>query len=129
MKKLTVKKDSQCMACLQCVQACAEAFYKDFDVTLSAIQVGVAKNGDPKPAVCIQCGKCAKVCEAGAITQNPKTGVYMINKKLCVKCGKCVEACPMKVMVMKEDSAPSKCIACGICAKACPMEVLEIVEK
>ncbi len=129
MKKLTVKKDSQCMACLQCVQACAEAFYKDFDVTLSAIQVGVAKNGDPKPAVCIQCGKCAKVCEAGAITQNPKTGVYMINKKLCVKCGKCVESCPMKVMVMKEDAAPSKCIACGICAKACHMEVLEIVEK
>ena len=94
MKKLTVKKDSQCMACLQCVQACAEAFYKDFDVTLSCIQVGVAKNGDPKPAVCIQCGKCAKVCEAGAITQNEKTGVYMINKKLCVKCGKCVEICP-----------------------------------
>ena len=129
MKKLTVKKDSQCMACLQCVQACAEAFYKEFDVTLSCIQVGVAKNGDPKPAVCIQCGKCAKVCEAGAITQNPKTGVYMINKKLCVKCGKCVEACPMKVMVMKEENAPSKCIACGICVKACPMEVLEIVEK
>jgi formate hydrogenlyase subunit 6/NADH:ubiquinone oxidoreductase subunit I len=53
----------------------------------------------------------------------------MINKKLCVKCGKCVEACPMKVMVMKEDNAPSKCIACGICANACPMDVLEIVEK
>ena len=129
MKKLTVKKDSQCMACLQCVQACAEAFYKDFDVTLSAIQVGTNKAGEAKPAVCIQCGKCAKVCEAGAITQNPKTGVYMINKKLCVKCGKCVEACPMKVMVMKKDNAPSKCIACGICAKACPMDVLEIVEK
>ena len=129
MKKLAVKKDSQCMACLQCVQACSEAFYKEFDVTLSAMQVGVAKNGDPKPMVCIQCGKCETACEHGAITQNPKTGVYMINKKLCVKCGKCVEACPFKVMVMKEDSAPSKCIACGICVKACPMEVLEIVEK
>jgi ferredoxin len=35
----------------------------------------------------------------------------------------------MKVMVMAEESAPSKCIACGICVKACPMEVLEIVEK
>ena len=128
MKKLTVKKGSTCMACLQCVQACSEAFYKEFDVTKSCIQI-VEKNGEPKPNVCIQCGKCAKVCEAGAITQNPKTGVYMINKKLCVKCGKCVEACPMKVMVMKEESAPSKCIACGICAKACPMEVLEVVEK
>ena len=129
MKKLAVKKNETCMACLQCVQACSEAFYKTNDVTLSCIQVVEGKNGEAKPQICIQCGKCAKVCEAGAITQNPKTGVYMINKKLCVKCGKCVEACPMKVMVMKEDSAPSKCISCGICAKACPMEVLEIVEK
>ena len=129
MKKLAVKKTEKCMACLQCVQACSEAFYKTNDVTLSCIQIVEGKNGEAKPNVCIQCGKCAKVCEAGAITQNPKTGVYMINKKLCVKCGKCVEACPMKVMVMAEESAPSKCIACGICVKACPMELLEIVEK
>ena len=129
MKKLAVKKNETCMACLQCVQACSEAFYKTNDVTLSCIQVVEGKNGEAKPQICIQCGKCAKVCEAGAITQNPKTGVYMINKKLCVKCGKCVEICPMKVMVMAEECAPSKCIACGICVKACPMEVLEIVEK
>ena len=129
MKKLTVKKNEQCMACLQCVQACSEAFYKEFDVTLSCIQVGTNKAGDAKPMVCIQCGKCMKVCEAGAITQNPKTGIYMINKKLCVSCGKCVEACPMKVMVLKEGSPASKCISCGICAKACPMDVLEVVEK
>ena len=129
MKRLAVKKNTECMACLECVRACSVAFYKEFDVTLSAIQVGVAKNGDPKPAVCIQCGKCMKACEAGAITQNAKTGVYMINKKLCVGCGKCVEICPMKVMVHKEGNPVSKCIACGICVKACPMEVLEIVEK
>ena len=129
MKKLAVKKDSQCMACLQCVQACSEAFYKEFDVTLSAMQVGVAKNGDPKPMVCIQCGKCEKACEHGAITQNPKTGVYMINKKLCTSCGKCAEVCPMKVMVAPEGGTTTKCIACGICVKACPMELLEILEK
>ena len=128
MKKLSVKKGSECMACLQCVQACSEAFYKVNDVTLSCIQI-VDKNGAAKPMTCIQCGKCAKVCEAGAITQNPKTGVYMINKKLCTSCGKCVEICPMKVMVQKEGGNTTKCIACGICAKVCPMEVLEIVEK
>ena len=129
MKKLAVKKNETCMACLQCVQACSEAFYKTNDVTLSCIQVVAGKNVEAKPNVCIQCGKCAKVCEAGAITQNPKTGVYMINKKLCVSCGKCVEACPMKVMVLKEGSTASKCIACGICVKVCPMDILEIVEK
>ena len=128
MKKLTVKKNSECMACLQCVQACAEAFYKVNDVTLSCVQV-VAKGTGAKPNVCIQCGKCMKACEHEAITQNAKTGVYMINKKKCVSCGKCVEACPMHVMVLPENGPASKCIACGICVKACPMEVLEIVEK
>jgi len=125
MKKLSVKKGAECMACLECVSACSKAFYKEFHQDLSCIQI-VEKNGAAKPMVCIQCGKCAKVCEAGAITQNPK-GVYMINKKLCVGCGKCAEACPMKVVVMANDKA-SKCIACGICAKACPMEMLEVVE-
>ena len=128
MKKLTVKKNVECMACLECVRACSTAFYKEFDPAYSCIQI-VAKGTGAKPNVCIQCGKCMKACEHDAITQNPKTGVYMINKKNCVRCGKCVEACPMKVMVLPEDGAVSKCIACGICVKACPMEVLEVVEK
>ena len=129
MKKLAVKKNVECMACLQCVQACSEAFYKEFHPDYSCIQIVAGKQGGAKPNVCIQCGKCMRTCEHGAITQNPKTGVYMINKKLCVSCGKCVEACSMKVMVMKPETPASKCIACGICVKACPMEVLEIVEK
>ena len=127
MKKLTVKKGVQCMACLACVRACSEAFYKVFDPDKSCIQI-VEKKGVVKPSVCVQCGICAKTCEAGAITQNAK-GVFVINKKLCTGCGKCVEACPFNVMVKAPDVATtSKCIACGICAKACPMEVLEVVE-
>ena len=129
MKKLAVKKNVECMACLQCVQACSEAFYKEFHPDYSCIQIVAGKNGGAKPNICIQCGKCMKACEHEAITQNPKTGVYMINKKKCVGCGKCVEVCPMKVMVHKPEMPVSKCIACGICVKACPMEVLEIVEK
>ena len=128
MKKLAVKKNVECMACLECVRACSTAFYKEFHQDLSCIQI-VEKNGAAKPMTCIQCGKCMKVCEHEAITQNPKTGVYMINKKNCVSCGKCVEVCPMKVMVLKPENPATKCIACGICAKVCPMEILEIVEK
>ena len=128
MKKLAVKKGAECMACLECVSACSKAFYKEFHQDLSCIKI-VDKNGTAKPMTCIQCGKCAKGCEAGAITQNPKTGVYMINKQLCTSCGPCVEACPMKVMVAPEGGTTTKCIACGICVKVCPMEILEIVEK
>ena len=128
MKKLAVKKNVECMACLECVRACSVAFYKEFNEDLSCIRI-VEKNGAPKPMTCIQCGKCARTCEFGAITQNPKTGVYMINKKLCTNCGKCAEVCPMKVMVAPAGAPTTKCIACGICVKACPMELLEIVEK
>lgn len=128
MKKLVVNKTADCMACLECVRACSVAFYKEFHPDLSCIQI-VAKGNGAKPMTCIQCGKCMKVCEAGAITQNPKTGVYMINKKLCTSCGKCAEACPMKVMVAPAGAPTSKCISCGICAKACPMGILEIMEK
>ena len=90
MKKLAVKKGSTCMACLACVDACSSAYYKESNVLKSCIQI-VERKGEPKPIACPQCGKCAEVCEAGAITQNAK-GVYMINKKLCTGCGKCVEA-------------------------------------
>ncbi len=128
MKKLTVKKGSTCMACLECVRACSEAFYKTFDPDKSCIQI-VDRKGAAKPMACNQCGKCATVCEAGAITQNAK-GVYMINKKLCTGCGKCADICPFGVMVKNEEPTPTtKCTACGICAKACPIDILEVVDK
>ena len=92
MKKLTVKKGATCMACLECVEACSNAYYKESNVFKSCIQI-VERKGEPKPMACPQCGKCAEACPEGAITQNAK-GVYMINKKKCVGCGKCVEACP-----------------------------------
>ena len=125
MKKLSIKKGVQCMACLECVRACSTAFYKEFHQDKACLKI-VERNGKVRPMTCVQCGKCAAACEHGAITQNPKTGVYMVNKKLCVGCGKCVAACPMKVMTLGQTA--TKCIACGICVKACPMEVLEIRE-
>ena len=124
MKKLTAKKGVECMACLSCVDACSTAFYKEMNPAKSCVQI-VDRKGVAKAMVCVQCGKCAAACEAGAITQNAK-GVYMVNKKLCTGCGKCAEVCPFKVMVSGQPT--SKCIACGICVKACPMDLLEIKE-
>ena len=85
MKKLSVKKGAQCMACLECVRACSTAFYKEFHQDKACLQI-ISRNGAAKPMVCVQCGKCAEACDQGAITQNAK-GVYVVNKKLCVGCG------------------------------------------
>ena len=129
MKKLVVSKEYPCKACLSCVRACSEAFYKTFDPDLSCIRITAKPDGGPKVMSCIMCGKCARVCPEQAISQNAK-GVYMIDKKKCVGCGKCVEACPMHVMVLAPQvGKASKCIACGICAKACPMGILSVEEK
>ena len=49
MKKLAVKKNIECMACLECGRACSQAFYKEFDPDLSCIQI-VAKGSGAKPA-------------------------------------------------------------------------------
>ena len=130
MKKLVVSKENPCKACLSCVRACSEAFYKTFDPDLSCIRIVAKPDGEPKVQSCIMCGKCARTCTHDAISQNAK-GVYMIDKRKCVGCGDCVKACPMQVMCLPaaEDAKPSKCIACGICAKACPMGILAVEEK
>ena len=129
MKKLKCTDPSACASCLSCEIACSEAFYKTFDPALSCIHITTKDGHTPKVNVCVQCGKCARTCPNGAITQNAK-GVYMINKKLCTSCGACVEACPFGVISRKDvESVPSKYIACGICAKACPMGILEVVEQ
>ena len=39
MKKLTVKKGAQCMACLECVRACSTAFYKEFHQDKACIRI------------------------------------------------------------------------------------------
>ncbi|MCI9443486.1 MAG: 4Fe-4S binding protein [Oscillospiraceae bacterium] len=130
MKKLVVSKENPCKACLSCVRACSEAFYKTFDPDLSCIRIIAKPDGEPKVQNCIMCGKCARTCTHDAISQNAK-GVYMIDKRKCVGCGDCVKACPMQVMALpaEEGAKPSKCIACGICAKACPMGILSVEEK
>ena len=96
MKKLTVKKGTQCMACLECVRACSEAFYKEFDPSKACLQI-IDRNGAAKPMVCVQCGKCAEACEHGAITQKDAP-----TASKCIACGICAKACPMEILEVVE---------------------------
>ena len=63
MKKLSIKKGVQCMACLECVRACSNAYYKEFHPDKAALKI-VQRNDTVKPMVCVQCGKCAAAAES-----------------------------------------------------------------
>ena len=96
MKKLAVKKNVECMACLECVRACSNAFYKEFHQDLSCIQV-VAKGTGAKPVTCIQCGKCVEACPMKVMVMKPENPASK-----CISCGICVKACPMEVLEIIE---------------------------
>ena len=118
------------MACLSCYNACVGAYYRN-ENTLTQNLSNIQITGDLKSIqvkTCLQCGKCAQICEPQAITQN-NSGVYMLSRSKCNDCGKCIEACPEKLIVKaQERNAPTKCSSCGICVKACPIEILYIKE-
>ena len=51
----------------------------------------------PLVSRCRDCGLCAKVCAAGAISFAPK---LVVDIDLCTGCGKCIDACPREAMTL-----------------------------
>lgn len=47
---------------------------------------------------CKMCGKCARVCPAGAIVWERRSKARL-DKSKCVKCGACFDACPFKAIM------------------------------
>ncbi|MBN1232470.1 MAG: 4Fe-4S binding protein [Candidatus Coatesbacteria bacterium] len=47
-------------------------------------------------SLCINCGICMSVCEAGAITLGKKHASIDMSK--CISCGKCKDACPKEAI-------------------------------
>ena len=90
-----------CKACGKCVAACPKKLIELVPVEgVSYVQCNSHDKGkDVMKACkqgCIGCMKCAKTCEAGAVTV--EGNVAHIDYEKCTGCGKCKEACPRKII-------------------------------
>ena len=45
---------------------------------------------------CVECGSCAAVCPADAISEGD--GKYVIDADACLDCGTCADACPTEAI-------------------------------
>lgn len=97
---------------------------------------------------CLGMGDCVNVCNFGAMTINPKTGLVEIDEQKCTGCESCIKACPKMVLELRKKgpkgrrvyvacankdkgavarkSCSAACIACSKCQKACAFEAITI---
>lgn len=118
---------TKCTGCRVCQIICSFAHFNEINPKKAALAIDsqFPVPGVYEPRVCNQCGACAEVCPAEAISE--KNGIYVIDAEKCTGCGECVEACPNKVMFLHEDSSvPIKCDLCKECVQLCATQVLSI---
>ena len=89
-------------------------------------------------AVCHQCvdeavPPCAQACPSEAISRDPVSGIWQVNREECAGCGVCADECPYgAIFIDPVDMVALKCDLCGghpQCVDICPAQVLTIVEQ
>ena len=97
---------------------------------------------------CLGNGDCTRVCNFGAISMNPETGLPIVDDEKCTACGACVKACPKGVIELRNKGPKSRrvfvscinkdkggvarkacsaaCIGCSKCAKVCPFGAITV---
>lgn len=138
------------VAVLRCAGTnCNRAKTSQYDGAESCAVVSALYGGESDCAFgCLGKGDCVSVCNFGALSIDPESGLPVIDDEKCTACGACVKACP-KVLIELRKKAPkgrkvyvacsskdkgavarkacsSACIGCGKCVKACPFEAITL---
>ena len=125
-----------CTNCHLCAMYCSLAFGEsgvfEYRPAIARIRVTENDQGSKYVAhVCLQCQEpaCVEACQAGAVNQDPLTGLVTVAKDDCTGCEACVEACEFDGIFMVEGLAV-KCEVCDdpLCVRACAVKALELVE-
>ena len=110
MSKAILYDATQCVGCLECEKACAEANHLPYDDTIAKSK----RSSDVKYTY---------------VAVKSDTGEEQYMRNLCMHCldPTCVSVCPVKALTKTKEGPvvydASKCMGCRYCMMACPFQV------
>ncbi|MBW2368458.1 MAG: 4Fe-4S dicluster domain-containing protein [Deltaproteobacteria bacterium] len=127
----------KCTGCRICEIACSIKNSEEVNPVKSRIRVvRIESDGNAHsfPVLCMKCVEafCMTVCPVGAISNDLKTGVPVINPDKCIGCSSCVYACPFgAVSVDRILGHAFKCHLCDgepTCVQFCPRDAIQYLD-
>lgn len=136
------------VAVLRCNGSCANRpKVNRYDSAPSCAVAAALYGGDTACSYgCLGKGDCVEVCQFGALSINPETGLPEIDEEKCTACGACVKACPKMLLELRNKGPKSRriyvacrnhdkgavakkacaaaCIGCSKCQKVCEFEAI-----
>jgi carbon-monoxide dehydrogenase iron sulfur subunit len=106
----------KCSGCGDCELICSMVKHGVFNPSLSRIRnVRI----EPIVMLTVSCRMCADApcvlaCPRNALTQDPETGVILVDEDLCDGCGWCIEACDFGAILLNPES--KRVEICDLCA-------------
>jgi len=106
----------KCVGCQVCEFSCSLAKHNRFDPLLSLIRNVRIYPILTMSVACRMCedAPCVIACPRKALSQDPQTGIILVDDDLCDGCGWCIEACDFGAVVL--NPATKKVEICDLCA-------------
>lgn len=138
------------VAVLRCNGSCAHRpRTNQYDGAAScAVESSLYAGETACPFGCLGQGDCVAVCNFGALSMDPETGLPVVDQDKCTGCGACVKRCPKQLFELRRKGPKDRrvyvacrnrdkggvarkscevaCIGCGKCVRACPFEAITL---
>jgi Fe-S-cluster-containing hydrogenase component 2 len=105
----------RCIGCEICESVCSFAHDGEFNPINSRINRVRIEPVINSTINCLKCKDpdCVEACDLNALSQDPDTGLIIVDENACDGCGSCVKYCPYGAITI--HSKTNKAIMCDLC--------------